>query len=82
MLQKGFLKPQEEKGNSRKIKTSRMFLFAGAIIILAALAYMMMNIQQANRISTVCLPVVIAGICLVSIGIWMNFFTQSRNRRR
>jgi uncharacterized membrane protein len=81
MLQKGFLKPQEEKGTSR-VKTSRAFLFAGVIVVLAALAYMMMNLQQAAQISNVCLPVMIAGIAMIFTGIWMNFFAQNRNRRR
>ncbi|MDR1155214.1 MAG: hypothetical protein LBL04_10920 [Bacteroidales bacterium] len=81
MLQKGFLKPLE-KGNTRTVKTSRTFLFAGVIIMLSALVYMMMNMQRADRILSVWQPVMIAGICSVFISLWMNFFLQNKNRRR
>jgi uncharacterized membrane protein len=82
MLQKGFLKSPAGKKKKPAQKTSRTFLFAGVIIMLAALVYMMMNMQQADQMLSVWLPVMIAGICLVFISLWMNFFSQSKKNRR
>ena len=87
MLQKGFLKHQEDSEKSRTIKKSRIFFIVGTVVIFSAL--MMMFILRtdesfANQVSSVRMAgiVMIAGIILISVGFWMNFFIQNKNRRK
>jgi len=79
MLQKGFLRSHEEKKNNR---LSRIFTFAGILLIIGGILLFMFQIQQAREISIAWLILVIVGFLLVSISMWMNFFAQSKNRRR
>ncbi|MDR1172968.1 MAG: hypothetical protein LBL24_10980 [Bacteroidales bacterium] len=82
MLQKGFLKPRE-KGSSRIIKISRVFLFAGIIIVFFALGAAVISSGEPLRLAqyaSAWFPMMIVGFCLVFISIWMNFFAQNRRR--
>ena len=81
MLQKGFLKPQQKKELSSITKLSRLFLFLGVLIVLSAMFYMMMNIQQADTFISVWLSVMIFGFCLVFVSIWMSFFSRNKKRQ-
>ena len=81
MLQKGFLKPQTKKEPNSVAKFSRLFLFLGVIIVLSAMFYMMMNIQQADAFMNVWLSVMIAGFCLVFASIWLSFFARYKKRQ-
>jgi len=85
MLQKGFLKSSREDQNEiRAVKNSRTFLFAGVIAVLLAFMYMITQFRQDNIHSSVMIAgiLMIAGIVLISIGTWMNFFSQNKKRRR
>ena len=78
MLQKGFLKPKEDSKNARIVKKSRMLLLAGVVLIVGAMICMMTNLQQIGSLTTVWLVVMIIGFCLTSVGLWMNFFAQTK----
>ena len=88
MLEKGFLKPKENPENVREVKKSRMFIIVGIVVAVAALFFMMSLLQPddslTNQLSSVRMAgmVIIAGIALVFIGLWMNFFTQNKKRRK
>jgi len=88
MLQKGFLKPKGSAENARTTRRGRLFFIVGVIVILSALICMMFLLQPdesfTSQFSTVKMAgmVMIAGIVLVFIGFWMNFFAQNKNRRQ
>jgi len=83
MLQKGFLKPQETKENIRAANRSRIFFFVGVFMILSGFLVLMVRMQQGQeRISLAWLILSVTGFLLISISIWINFFTQNKNRRR
>ena len=88
MLQKGFLKPKEEPENSRAIKRSRIFFVAGVVVIISALIFMMSLLQPdesfTSQFSSVTMAgmAMIAGMVLVFVGLWTNFFAQNKNRKR
>ena len=81
MLQKGFLTPKEDSKNARIIKKSRMLLLAGVVLIVGAMICMMTNLQQTGLFAAVWLIVIIIGFCLASVGLWMNFFAQSKKHK-
>ena len=78
MLQKGFLNNKENPDNFRTIKKSRLLLLAGVVLIVGAMIFMMTNLQQTGTFATLGLVVIIIGFCLTSVGLWMNFFAQSK----
>ena len=80
MLHKGFLKSRKDKDSIQSGKKNRTFLFAGVIVVL--LAFMVM-LTGAGAGSSVMMAgvVMIAGMALVFISLWMNFFTQSKHRK-
>ena len=80
MLQKGFLKPKETEEQSRAIKKSRLFLFAGIVMALCSLIYTMSNIFERTSLF-IGASMLIAGFCLITASIWLNFFTQNKGRR-
>jgi len=88
MLQKGFLKSKEDPEVARATKRSRMFLIVGVVVTLSALFFMMTALQTAesfsNQMTTTGFAMVamIVGIGLVFVSLWINFFTQNKNRRR
>jgi len=83
MLQSGFLKPQKNEENARAVKRSRMLMIVGIFMILAGFLVLMFRMQSGQQeISMVWLILVITGFLLISVSMWMNFFTQSKNRRR
>jgi uncharacterized membrane protein len=83
MLQRGFLKPGENEENARAVKKSRMLMIVGIIMILSGFLALLFRMQQGQAgISIVWLILLVAGFLLVTISMWMNFFTQKRNRRR
>ena len=84
MLQKGFLKPKEEPENTRAVKKSRIFFIVGVLVILVALICMM-SLQRpdesfSDQFSYMKMSgmAMFAGIVLVFIGLWINFFAQNR----
>ena len=81
MLQKGFLESRGKEENTRTMKNSRMFLLVGVLIVLAAFVYMT-SLQQQGDSSSVMIAgmMMIAGMALVVISLWMNFF-QNKKRR-
>jgi len=86
MLQKGFLKPKENSKNSRVIKKNRVIFIVGVVVILSALMMMLFlrtDESFTSQLSSVRIIgiVMIVGIVLVSVGFWMNFFEQNKNRR-
>ena len=81
MLQRGFLKSRTKEGQKTSVaKTSRLLLVLGVIFMLSAMFFMMSNAQQDATVIHVCVPVIIAGICLVIISIWLQFFSQNKKR--
>ena len=83
MLQRGFLKPQEKEENARAVKRSRTMMIVGIFMILSGFLVLMMRMQQGQaEISMVWLIFLVVGFLLISISMWMNFFTQNKNRRR
>jgi len=83
MLQRGFLKPQGKEENARAVKRSRMLMIVGIFLILSGFLVLMLRMQQGQQeISMVWLILVVAGFLLISVSMWMNFFTQNKNRRR
>ena len=82
MLQKGFLKNQSKKETKTSVvKTSRLILFLGVIVMFSAVFYMMTNIRQADVNINMWLSVMIAGICLIFVSLWLNFFAQYKDRK-
>ena len=85
MLQKGFLKPDEDRENSRTAKNGWRFLMFGMVFAIFAAMYMMAIIGQpefpATRV-TVAGIAMIAGLIMAVIGVWMSFFAQYKNRRK
>jgi len=81
MLQKGFLESRGKEENRRTVKNSRMFLLVGVLLVLAAFVYMT-SLQQQEDFSSVMIAgiMMIAGMALVVISLWMNFF-QNKKRR-
>ena len=88
MLQKGFLKPKGNPENTRAVKRGRLFFIVGVIVILSALVFMMFLLRPdesfTSQFSSVKMAgiVMIAGIILVFVGFWMNFFAQNKNRQQ
>ena len=88
MLQKGFLKPKEEPENARAVKRSRIFFIAGVLVVLGALICMMLLQRPDEAFSSQFFFVrmagmaMIVGIVLVFIGLWMNFFAQSKKYKK
>ena len=76
MLQKGFLKP---KDNAQKVDNMQKYLKVGGALffILGAL----ITVQQ-GRFLNLCLILVIFGSVMVSISLWMDVFTQNKNRHQ
>jgi NADH:ubiquinone oxidoreductase subunit 6 (subunit J) len=88
MLQKGFLKPDQDLENVRTIKRSRVFLIVGVVMIISALICMMFFLQSdesfTSQRSSVRLAgiAMIAGIVLALVGWWMNFFVQNKKYKK
>ena len=81
MLQKGFLKSRDDEKIIRAARRNRTFLFVGMFVILFSLIYMMTHaIQHEDFIIGISLT--IAGFILVSVSLWMNFFSQKKNRHK
>ena len=84
MLQKGFLKPKKDPEDARAIKRSRLFFIAGVVVTISALVSMMFLLRPdepfTSQFSSVKIAgfVMIAGIVLVLVGWWMNFFAQNK----
>jgi len=87
MLQKGFLKSKKNPEDVRTIKRSRLFFIGGVVVAVSALIYMMYLLQPGesitSQLSSVKMAgmVMIAGMVLIFVGLWMNYFTQTKNRR-
>ena len=88
MLQKGFLKPVENAENTHTAKRSRILLVLGIVVVLSALVFMMVNLQDEysqkdlHSMVTSAGIVMVVGVVLLFTGLWMNFFAQNRNRRK
>ena len=83
MLQRGFLKSEEKEENARAVKRSRMLMIVGIFMILSGFLVLMLRMQQGQQeISMVWLIFLVAGFLLITISMWMNFFTQNKKRRR
>ena len=83
MLQRGFLKPRETEQNTRAVKRNRMFFFAGIFMILAGFLALVLHMQQGQGgNSPAGLILLIAGFLLMSVSMWLNFFTQNKGRRQ
>ena len=76
MLQKGFLKPQESKEDSRALKMRRAFLIGGiGGVLFSFIALMMSNLHRFW------IFVMIVGFGLIFISMWMNFLVQYKNKK-
>ena len=80
MLQKGFLKPRETDENTRAKKIIRMFFFIGIFFVLSGFLHVMVRIKQEGPISILCLILLIIGFLLISVSMWVNFFSQKKKR--
>ena len=83
MLQKGFLKPQEKKENLRAVRRSRMIFFMGIFLILTGFLALLLRMQrEPEEISFVWLILLFGGFLLITVSIWVNFFSQNKTRQR
>jgi len=70
MIQKGFLKERkrEKKGVAGFIPALRTLLFLlGAFTLVAALVYMLLNLNKADHLVWIWIPLIVAGIILILV---------------
>jgi len=82
MLQRGFLKDREKSDSGRAAKKSRLFFFAGMVVILFSLVFMMTLTQQTFKLSGMFFVMLVLGFSLMLTGLWMNYFAHSQKHRR
>ena len=81
MLQKGFLKPQENKKSAHWLNNSLMWFSLGVFSILAGFLKMLVGLYKGEQISYMYLIGIIVGFLFVSIGLWTRFVEQNRKRQ-
>ena len=74
MLQRGFLKSQENNSASKNNK--KFIMLAGAVLFILGGALTM----QQGRLTYICLALIIIGSILVSASLWMDFFERIKKR--
>jgi len=81
MLERGFLKSRDDKGNNSILKSRTLFLVAGIIFVLGGMYHIFSHLEQYHDHAGVGMAGIIIGFVLILISFWMNFFAQNKNRR-
>ena len=83
MLEKGFLKNQpEDKKKHQQMASlvSRTLLYLGMLILLLTLIYLIINIGQTDKLISMVIPFLVAGIGLILVSQFVKR-TLSKLRR-
>lgn len=67
--------------SSRATIVSNSFIFIGVCIILAALVYMIVNLNRADSIITMWIPFIAAGVFLSFFGLIFSILTRNSERK-
>ena len=72
MLEKGFLNDNSRRKTTKNRNASligKLMVAAGAIIVIAGLIFVMMNLKEVDGIAKTWLPYIVAGSVLVLAGV-------------
>jgi hypothetical protein len=70
MLEKGYNRNRnkpEKKENRTITMAARLLLYAGVLVIVSGLIYMLINLNKADSIFHIWLPYIVTGIAMVCI---------------
>jgi hypothetical protein len=70
MLEKGFLKNQpHDKGGHRNIASviSAILMYLGALILIVSFGYLLLNMDQSDKLIGLIFPFLIAGLGLIIV---------------
>lgn len=70
MIQKSFLNRNNKRGsrNARRVTSaSNLMLYLGVVVLIVALFYMISNYAEADKIISIWLPFMLAGVFLIFI---------------
>lgn len=70
MIEKGFLKNQPS-GNTKHQRiasiVSRTLLYLGMLVIIAAFAYILVNLENSDILMGMMIPFMVTGLCLIIV---------------
>lgn len=84
MIKKGFLTSGlKSKSDFRHRYTTidRVIFFLGILILISSLIFMILNLENADTLVMIWLPFMIAGVVLVFMSLFMNFFYEKACRK-
>ncbi|MBC8004216.1 MAG: hypothetical protein H7X84_01990 [Verrucomicrobia bacterium] len=70
MLEKGFLKNNpDEKNKHHQVASlvSRILLYLGALVLIISFGYLLINMDQADKLIAMMLPFLVAGLGLIFV---------------
>lgn len=80
MLEKGFLKSQAHKNSRHKnvaATLSKTLLYLGVLILLVSFIYLLANLNQSDKLITIVLPFLVAGLGLIAVS---QFIKRAYNK--
>jgi hypothetical protein len=82
MLEKGFNKNRKPvwKENHYVSMAGRLLLYAGVLIIVSGLIYMLIHLDKSDTIFSIWLPYILTGIAMVCISLFLKMPVKGPRR--